>query len=363
MSERYLTEFPTSAELWVERGMALNHLWRYEESLHAFERALEFAPLRLRSRVWSERGEVYQKQGNFGEAIQCYLQAAESESQNGYWWMITAETELLCGDVKQAETTLRYALTLDCKDADYLHNMLGRVLTSLQRYDEATDYYQRALDLYPGYAYAFERLHELKLVQERQSELSTTPGEKLLNEDAEAFPLLFLSRFPETLQSGEEEEVYFADCGRALGKLCRYQEARASFEKAKASNRTIVAGFAWYSQGKMERQRGDYLAARECFIRSLQIYPTGASQLQLGGTLAWSGQTHEAEQRLRGSLEEGEDGATLVYLGRVLSTQKRYAEAADCFRGAIEANPNDVSAKVRLLDVDHTLRWQRKHGN
>lgn len=362
MSEAYLADFPTATNVWLKRGTILTTLWRYEEALEHFENALELDVPQLNSTIWREKGELYRKSGDFVKAIGCFLQATSIDVDQGYSWSLVGETELLCGDVEQAEKTLRYALTLDSEDEDLIYDVLGRVLTALQRYDEAAACYERTLELYPGHFHATQGLSELRVTKERQMELSSVSGEELLDEDAEAFPLLFLSRFPSHLRSDEEEREYSINCGRALGKLCRYEEAEDFFKRALSDKEDDTASFAWYCQGWMERQRGDYLAARKCFTRAQQIHTSVYSELQLGITLVWSGQITEAEQVLRHSLGLNEHAITFYYLGRALSNQKRYAEAAQCFRDALNIRPKSIAAKVRLLDVEHVLRWQQRNN-
>ena len=84
-------------------------------------------------------------------------------------------------------------------------------------------------------------------------------------------------------------------------------------------------------------------------------------RVYLGILLFKGGKLQEAESVLRDAVKlGGEIDEALANLGGVLLAQQRYEEAGECYRSALEIDHDYIFAKVRLLDVEHTLNFKKR---
>lgn len=142
----------------------------------------------------------------------------------------------------------------------------------------------------------------------------------------------------------------------------RLEEASQAFEAALALDASMAA--AHYGLGQVAMSRRDYARAVERFSRVLTLVPD-ANRVHYALALAFRGlgeveqaQAHLRRQgpvgvRVADPLVDGlsglVQGARLTVLrGRMAFESGRYAEAAEAFRRAVTAEPDNLSARVNL---------------
>ena len=233
MGARLLERFPDLGEAWCQRGIGLTDVSRYEEAQKSFERALEFCDPVFLPTIWREKGILHQRQGDFPRALECFARAAEIAPQRGSLGALVGETLLMSGELEQAENSLRSSLSCAATNREEIYNVLGRVFNARECYPQAKTCFHRALDLCPDSSDAFVRLGELKALEKVGTSVMSSVEKEDLIENLKKMPLLFLAHFRHLPVSSRNHFRLWIDRARALGRLCRYAEARDAFEQAR----------------------------------------------------------------------------------------------------------------------------------
>ena len=150
--------------------------------------------------------------------------------------------------------------------------------------------------------------------------------------------------------------------GSALAEVSRFEEAEKAFEKALRSKKELLKASVWTAKAHLEQRRGDFDAAQKCFSQALSFDSTATWNHVFWGVLLFQrGELQSAEERLRLAISsipvEKDQDEAYFNLGSVLMAQKRYEEAARCYRKTLEFDPEYETAKIRLADVEAVLKW------
>lgn len=112
-------------------------------------------------------------------------------------------------------------------------------------------------------------------------------------------------------------------------------------------------------RGHLLEARGDFLGAEQLFMQAHQLDPDDATCLIYAGSVAFRrGDIGRAEALARQATEcsDGCIDEAWFNLGGYLLSAKRYSEAADCYRRALDIDPNYDIARERLSDVGLILK-------
>ena len=200
----------------------------------------------------------------------------------------------------------------------------GKTFLELKRYKEALDAYEKAIQLQPEYAEAWlGRARTLANLQRYQAAIdSFEQALKLQPNDSKAWNdrgdvLVTLHRYPEALASYDKAVQYQPDYyqawssrGGAMHNLQKYEEAIASYDKAVQYQPDYYQ--AWYS-------RGNALVKLQRHAEALASYDK-AVQYQPDYYQAWYSR------------------------GNALVKLQRYPEAIDSFNKVVEFNSDDYEA-------------------
>jgi tetratricopeptide (TPR) repeat protein len=176
------------------------------------------------------------------------------------------------------------------------------------------------------------------------------------------------------LQQATALDPQFALAWATLGDAywSRYQLDRdpANVTKANDALQRAIAidpesAPVYYSLGDMQYRRGQLVDAERSFRRALQLQPDyDAAQRGLAQVLAGSGRLEEAESLLRDALRATRSFANYFMLGTIEYRAGRYAAAADAFKRATEAAPDNAGAYTMLGNSQYILRdLQQAVGN
>ncbi len=152
----------------------------------------------------------------------------------------------------------------------------------------------------------------------------------------------------------------------------RYQLAKdvADVTKATDALRRAIAidpesAPVYYSLGDMQYRRGQLGDAERSFRRALQLQPDyDSAQRGLAQVLAGSGRLEEAEALLHEALRATRSVSNYFMLGTIEYRAGRYAAAADAFKQATEAAPDNAGAYTMLGNSQYILRdLQQAVGN
>ena len=139
-------------------GLALMALDRFEEAEAAFGRVLESNPRYRNAR--QNLGELRKKQGRYDEAVEQYRLALEIDPEFALGWAGLADAHFLAGQHEEAAEAAERSLSIepDSQNAAALQLLLGRASTATihtqaetlraqQRHDEALALYREALEM------------------------------------------------------------------------------------------------------------------------------------------------------------------------------------------------------------------------
>ncbi|HQT95966.1 MAG TPA: tetratricopeptide repeat protein [Thermoanaerobaculaceae bacterium] len=136
----------------------------------------------------------------------------------------------------------------------------------------------------------------------------------------------------------------------ALGQLNRFRQAETAFRRSLA---LLPSASTFNDLAQLREAHGDYAGARQAVREALDLSP---GNLQCLGALAeiemYAGNDAEAEKLYRDLLARRGQRLDRIHLGNCLYYQRRFAEAARCYRDAADADPTDYLAIANLADTE-----------
>jgi tetratricopeptide (TPR) repeat protein len=164
LARRFIRENPADHRARTYLGIALRDLRRFDESKREFEDALLLYPGDHPARIYREMGHLFELKGACAEAERWYRKAIEADPGNAGHYVYLGVMYARLGRFRDAEDQHRRATACEsgCVDEAYLN--LGLVLRAQERYVEAYDCFQTALEMDPEYDHAKAALEDLQRV-------------------------------------------------------------------------------------------------------------------------------------------------------------------------------------------------------
>jgi tetratricopeptide (TPR) repeat protein len=128
--DRALEIEPNNADIWNNKGHALDDLGNHEEAIQCYDKALELDS--NHAIAWNNKGFALAKLGKYNEAIQCYDKTLELDSNHAIAW-----------------NNKGFALGYPTAIARAWNNK-GLALENLGNHEEALQCYDKALELDPN---------------------------------------------------------------------------------------------------------------------------------------------------------------------------------------------------------------------
>ncbi|MEG4206189.1 tetratricopeptide repeat protein [Microcoleus sp. Pol7_A1] len=250
----------------------------------------------------------------------------------------------------------------------------GDVLDDLERYEEALVSYDRAIELDASYQSVWvlrgNVLHNLKRYEEalasfdKAIELSANYQSVwvlrgyVLN-DLERYEEA-LASFDKAIELGANYQSVWAAQGISLNSLKRYDEALASF--ARAIDLDPNDGAAWVMQGSVFYKLECYKEALASFDRASELDANHQSVWALRGYVLHHLKCYEeALVSFDRAIELGANYQEIwVLRGNILNNFKRYEEALESFERMIELDANDKLAwRIRGNVLNNLKRYDQ----
>lgn len=210
------------AQEWVEKGVALRDLGRFEEAAECYAKALDINPNDFD--VWNKRGYALHRAGRYNEAMECYDKAIEIDPTHSSAWNNKAAILQRLGRYQEAIKCYDEAIRLDPSDSANWNNKCSLLrIESIGRYAEAVSACERALKLDPTNALAWNNK------------------------------------------------------GGALFSLERYAESLEAHKRAAEIDPEFAE--AWYNEGTAFHMLGKYREAIQCYDKALSLDPTHVAAL------------------------------------------------------------------------------------
>ena len=164
----HLRSYPQNKNMgvWIEYARALTELSRFSEAENAFDQALQNCEdeRQWQSIIYSSRGDLNKRRGNYAEAEKWYLKSIEATPEHIWNHIFLGVVLFRRGDLKASEERQRTAIEIGGEETDEAYLNLGGVLMAQERYEEARECYLRAIELCPDYKQAKLRLRDVNKI-------------------------------------------------------------------------------------------------------------------------------------------------------------------------------------------------------
>jgi tetratricopeptide (TPR) repeat protein len=216
-----------------------------------------------------------------------------------------------------------------CTSGNYTaHNNLGYALEAKGQTAEATEHFQKALEIFPGYAEVNINLGKILLDEGR------------LDEAGKYFQRA-INIIPDSVEAHIDLGILFAAQGKTAEAFKHYERAiELAPDRAETYNDLAV----------LLASQGRFAEAAKRYQKALELKPDYANaRNNFGILLAGQGQTAEAIEQFRKALEVAPDNANVHYnLANILTAQGRFDEAIEHYRRALEQMPDSIHAHYQL---------------
>ncbi|MBZ5683580.1 MAG: sulfotransferase [Acidobacteriia bacterium] len=178
--QRAVASNPRYSEAYFRLGIALEKQGDIGGAIVAYDRATQLLP--SLTEAWFRAGALVYELGHRDEAIGCFRRAAATGGKTSFGRLGKARALLAEDRNQEAEKVLRRTLAVDPGNA-MAHDLLGNLLSEFGRFDEAREYFQRAIAIAPLLAGSYYDLVRCRratsddgsLLRQMESAV-TTPG-------------------------------------------------------------------------------------------------------------------------------------------------------------------------------------------
>jgi tetratricopeptide (TPR) repeat protein len=269
------------------------------------------------------------------------------------------------GKYQEAIEYYERALRIDPNHVNALNNK-GVALANQGEYKEAIECYDKALEIDPNYTTAQNNkklaLEKLKNSKKRDSEDVDALIEK-------GFDLYIGGEYEEAIECYDKAlsvnpyyVVALHNKGKVFSYLEKYEEAIECYDKALEIDPNYVDPL--YNKGLALANQGEYEEAIECYDKYLEVDPNNVAVLNNKGfALANQGEYKEAIECYDKALEVYPNNLTTLYnKGFALANQGEYKEAIECYDKALEIDPNYTTAQNNKKLALERLKTSKKKG-
>ena len=150
-AQRLVREFPKRSAAWMELGIALTYVARYDEALRALNKSIRLMKPKYHAIPYALKGDLFDAKGNYRSAEQWYRKAIDVEPRNADWWAFLGSLLARQGRLAEAKEVWQRQIKLGTGATDEGHLNLGYIYRSEQRYKIALRHAEKALAIDPKY--------------------------------------------------------------------------------------------------------------------------------------------------------------------------------------------------------------------
>jgi tetratricopeptide (TPR) repeat protein len=330
---------PLNADAWKEAAISQTRLGMYADAVQSFERAVTLDPDAEDDHlVWVGMGVAAWRSGVWALALKAFEHLIRLYPEEPVQWIFKAMALENLGEPEDAEAALRQAAAIEATPETIV--AISFALGLLDRYDEALELDEQAIDQNPDNAYAFANKGA------HLAKKALRDGNDGLIEEADA-------AFQRAIRLAPHDATIRRNYGVMLGGIGKYEQALARLEEALELMPGSVAtlrslGFvhtkrgdpgdheraleldlkaiaiaprhpvAWRSKGVDLLNLGRYEEALAAFAEASRLAPRHADMWHAKGSALWRlGQYKEAEAAFAEGLTicEGKSADALIGLG------------------------------------------------
>lgn len=155
-AQKLVNDFPKRSLAWIELGIALTNVARYDEALRALNKSVRLMKPKYRPIPFALKGDLFKAKGNYRLAEQWYRKAIELDPRNANWWAFLGSVLARQGRLSEAKEVWRKQIKLGTGATDEGHFNLGLIYRAEQKYKLALRHTEKAIALDPKYEEAKE---------------------------------------------------------------------------------------------------------------------------------------------------------------------------------------------------------------
>jgi superkiller protein 3 len=321
-AQRAVELTPDHGAAWFNLGVALDYLGREEESISAYQRAIQIEP---RANYYNNLGGVYGALGRDDEAMAAYQQALALEPTYAWPYHNLAEIYADWGEYQQALDSYQQAIHHHRNDRDRAvsWDQFGDIQALLGNYEEAVSAYRWAGVLNTKYASPWYGLGNVYMAQERYTEA----GEA----------------YRHAIQLDPEHAWAYHKLGLLYTQQGDYNQAIHHYHRAVERHRDDRSRAAtWQKLGDVYLTQRRYPDALEAYRQAIKLDPDQAgAQNSIGDAYRALGDDEAAIQAYRQAVQLDPDYALAWRnLGDVYRELERYDAAIGAYRRAVSLEPD-----------------------
>ena len=283
--------------------------------------------------------KMHELHEEYGEAISEFEQAISLDPQSAALRVDFAETLWKAGEIRRAVETCQQASELD-PQSSASHFLLGRIYSSSRGGDQANmldraiDEFRRAIELEPDHFEALYDLGRLLLAKEDYRETTQVMDR-------------FIRLRPWIVQA-------YTLKARAHLELDEVGEAIASLEQSLTYDETYIENLKLL--GELYQRTGQPEKAQQLYRRTLDKRTDRDIQFRMALLLMDQDRPSEAVSILRDLAQHYPRNLQVrIALARALREHKKYGEAAEVLKGALQQNPDHYGLNYQLAEVEALL--------
>lgn len=150
-AQALVDDFPRRSLAWIELGIALTTVARYDEAVKALNASIRLMKPKYRQVPYALKGHLYKAKGNYRLAENWYRKAIESDPRNADWWAFLGSVLARQGRLSEAKEVWRKQIKLNTGATDEGHLNLGLIYRAEQKYKHALRHVEKAIELDPDY--------------------------------------------------------------------------------------------------------------------------------------------------------------------------------------------------------------------
>lgn len=235
-----------NAQQWLNEGITLLNLKRYEEALAAFEQAIHLDP--NLAVAYNRKGAALRGLNRYEEALVACERAIRLDPNYVQAYNAMGLTLHNLNRYEDALAAYKQAIRLDSNYAiAIVYNNMGNTLSELKRYEDALAVYEQAIRLDPNFALAYDNMgNTLGDLKQYEEALAAYEQATCLDPDyalayyGKCYVLYALKRYEQALAAVEQAirldpklAIAYYSKGHVLEKLERFAEAQQFYKKAR----------------------------------------------------------------------------------------------------------------------------------
>jgi tetratricopeptide (TPR) repeat protein len=166
ISRDLLRQFPEFEMGWLLQGILLRELARYDEAEKSLRRAVQLLPDQRLDLGYVELGHLFKARGDYENAEPNYRKSIELAPEKAGRHVYLGALLAMKGDFVAAEKAHRDGTRCAMGDIAEAYLNLGYVLRCQERYNEALDCFNKAIEISPEYELALSAKHDMEKVLE-----------------------------------------------------------------------------------------------------------------------------------------------------------------------------------------------------